>query len=103
MAKPTRSPSRPSRPDDARAAARRVRLDPAQLSALIGIAAAAFLAVVVNVIASRHYTRWDWTTDQRFTLSDATRATLRELPDRVDVWVLLGSNEPLRESVRQLL
>lgn len=79
------------------------RLDAAQLSALVGLAAAAFIAVVVNVVGARHYWRWDWTRDKLYTLSPATRTTLHELPDTVEVWVLLGSNDPLMQSVKQLL
>lgn len=79
------------------------RLDSSQISALIGLAAAAFIAVVVNVIGARHYWRWDWTRDKLYTLSPATQATLHDLPDTVEVWVLLGSQDPLMLSVKQLL
>ncbi len=79
------------------------RLDGAQISALVGLAAAAFIAVVVNVVGARHYWRWDWTRDKLYTLSLATRATLHDLPETVEVWVLLGTNDPLMLSVKQLL
>jgi hypothetical protein len=79
------------------------RLDGAQLSAVIGLVAAAFIAVVVNVVGARHYWRWDWTRDKLYTLSPATEITLHDLPDTVEVWVLLGSNDPLILSVKQLL
>ncbi|MFO0677829.1 MAG: GldG family protein [Polyangiaceae bacterium] len=70
---------------------------------LSGIAAAAFLVIVGNVLAARHFTRWDFTTDRRYTLSEPTRATLRELSEPVHVWLLAGSAEPLGQAVRQLL
>jgi hypothetical protein len=78
-------------------------LDGSQISSLVGLAAAAFIAVVVNVVGARHYWRWDWTRDKLYTLSPATRTTLHELPDTVEVWVLLGTNDPLMLSVKQLL
>jgi hypothetical protein len=70
---------------------------------LAGVVAAMVLCVIVNVLAARHFTRWDWTTSKRYTLSPATRTTLHDLPDVVDVWVLLGREDPLGQSVRQLL
>jgi hypothetical protein len=79
------------------------RLDGAQISAVVGLVAAAFIAVVVNVIGARHYRRWDWTRDKLYTLSPATRVTLHDLQDTVEIWVLLGSNDPLMLSVKQLL
>ncbi len=75
----------------------------ARLIPMAGVAAAMFLAVVVNVLASRHFRRWDWTRGRLYSISDATAQTLHELPDPVEVWVLLGSNDPLMLSVKQLL
>ena len=70
---------------------------------LAGVVAAVFLAVALNVIAARHYKRWDVTTGKRYTLSPATLATLHDLGDTIDVWVLLGGADPLEQSVKQLL
>jgi hypothetical protein len=78
-------------------------LDGGQLSALVGLVAAAFIAVVLNVIAARHFRRWDWTRGKLYSLSPATLATLHDLPDTIEVWVLLGSQDPLLGSVKQLL
>jgi len=78
-------------------------LEPGQFASLAGVLAAIFVCVVVNVLVARHYTRWDWTTSKRYTLSPATKTTLRELPDAVDLWVLLGREDPLEQSVHQLL
>jgi hypothetical protein len=78
-------------------------IDPGQLSALVGLAAAVFIAVVVNVLGARHFRRWDWTRGGLYTLSPATLVTLHDLPDPVEVWVLLGSQDPLLLSVKQLL
>jgi gliding motility-associatede transport system auxiliary component len=78
-------------------------IEPAQALQLTGVVAAMFIAVVVNVIAARHYKRWDWTKGHLYTLSPATLDTLHELSDPVEVWVLAGSAEPLEQSIKQLL
>lgn len=79
------------------------RIDSAQASVLIGIALAMVVVVLVNVLSRRHFTRWDWTSNKRYSLSPATIQTLRELPEPVQIWVLLGPADPLEQSVKQLL
>jgi hypothetical protein len=79
------------------------RVDGAQLSQLVGVIAAMVVVVLVNVLAAGRYTRWDWTSNKRYTLSTATVQTLHDLPDTVQVWVLLGGADPLEQSVKQLL
>ena len=44
-----------------------------------GIAGALVLAAVVNVLAARHFARWDWTQSKRWSVSGATVQTLRGL------------------------
>jgi hypothetical protein len=68
-----------------------------------GVAVAMILAVMVNVFAGRHYRRWDLTASGLYTLSPATLETLHALHERVDVDVLLSSNDPLANSVKFLL
>ena len=70
---------------------------------LAGVVAAMLLGLLVNVLGARHYARWDWTSSKRYSLTPATVATLRELPDTVELWVMLGSSDPLAQSVKQLL
>jgi hypothetical protein len=78
-------------------------LDASRGVALAGVAAAVVLTLVVNVLVARHYRRWDWTKSQRYSLTGATVTTLHELPGPVDLWVLMGSADPLGQSVKQLL
>jgi hypothetical protein len=78
-------------------------LTPARLLPMAGLASAMFVAVTVNVLAARHFKRWDWTRGQRYSLSPATVETLHDLPDTVQVWVLMGGGDPLLLSVKQLL
>jgi hypothetical protein len=79
------------------------KIDPAQMSTLIGIAAAMIVIVLLNVLATRRFTRWDWTSNKRYSLTPATIQTLHDLPEPVQVWVLLGAADPLEQSVKQLL
>ncbi len=79
------------------------RIDPSQASVLAGIVLAMIVVVLVNVISTRRFTRWDWTSNKRYSLTPATVQTLRELPDTIQIWVLLGPADPLEQSVKQLL
>lgn len=74
-----------------------------EIGKLVGLVFAAVLGVLVNMYSARHYTRWDVTETHRYTLTDATKRTLHDLPDTVEVWVLLGQAEPLRQTLSQLL
>jgi hypothetical protein len=68
-----------------------------------GIVGAVVLAVVVNVLSARHFRRWDWTADRRWSLSAATTETLAALKNPVDVWAIAGPADPEEPSLRQLL
>ena len=86
----------------------RTRLNLA-LTAVLGLT----VLVLVNYISSRHYTRWDWTTEGLFTLSDRSQQVIRELDDDVQIYVFLGrdeqdrveslKNEPRRDILTQTL
>lgn len=66
-------------------------------------AAAVVLAIVLNVLGARHFRRADWTQAKLYTLSPATLATLHDLPDTIEVWVMLGGGDPLELSIKHLL
>jgi len=70
---------------------------------LAGIVAAGAVAVFANVLVSRHFKRWDVTQSQRYSLTAPTIETLREIPDPIDVWLLLGAADPMEQSLKQLL
>jgi ABC-type uncharacterized transport system len=72
------------------------------LSAL-GVLSAMVLGVNLNVLVARFYARWDVSSEALYTLSAATIATLRGLPDTVTVTVLLARTDPLLPPLRQLL
>jgi hypothetical protein len=79
------------------------RVDGRQLLDAAGVVAAVLLAAMVNVLAARHFTRWDWTRDRRWSLSPATLETLQALERTVDVWAIAGPGDPLEPGLRELL
>ncbi|MBI4703563.1 MAG: GldG family protein [Deltaproteobacteria bacterium] len=74
-----------------------------RVSSAVGLAAALAIAVLVNVLSSRHYRRWDWTADRLFTLGAASVEAVRALREPTEIFVLLPAADPLTASVRQLL
>ena len=72
-------------------------------AAALGLFAGGALAVLVNVASARAYRRWDVTSAQLYSLSPATKSTLRGLSEPVEVTVLLSASDPLTVSVRHLL
>lgn len=74
-----------------------------KISVSLGLIAAMVLAVIVNILAARHYKRWDWTSAGLYTLSDATVETLHGLRDPVTVHVLLPSGDALTLAALHLL
>ena len=74
-----------------------------KVSVSIGLIAAMVIAVVANVLVSRHYKRWDVTRGGLYTLSDPTLQTLHTLEEPVTVYVMLPAGDPLTTSVGHLL
>lgn len=65
------------------------------------------LAIMVNYLSFRHYTRQDWTSESRYTLSAATLRVLEELPGEIRVTAFLQPGDEMEniiyESVNELL
>jgi hypothetical protein len=74
-----------------------------KFSAIIGLVAAMVLALLVNVVATRHYRRWDFTKSGLYTLSRATVETLHALGEPIRIDVLVPASDPLSLSMRHLL
>ena len=72
-------------------------------SSVVGIASAAFLAVCVNLLSGRFDHRWDATSDRRYTLCSATRATLASIREPTKAVVLLSRADSLAMTVQQML
>jgi len=69
------------------------------LTAVLGIV----VVVLVNYVSSRHYKRWDWTSEGLFTLSERSQQTIRELEEDVQIYVFLGRDEQDFADVETLL
>jgi hypothetical protein len=98
-----REPSGKRKRESEPAPARRPEADGARLLQLAGVAAAVVLAVGVNVLAARHFTRWDWTQARRWSVSSGTLQTLQGLDRPVELWIVAGRGDPLEPSLRQLV
>jgi hypothetical protein len=69
----------------------------------LGVLAASVIAVSANLLVARHYSRWDVTSAQLYTLSPASLETLAGLSEEVQILVFLGQSDPDLGSVRRLL
>jgi ABC-type uncharacterized transport system involved in gliding motility auxiliary subunit len=74
-----------------------------RLYTVLGILLVCCIVLMGNYLAFRHYTRWDWTSERRYTLSDRSREVLRELGTDLDVYLFLSDGEPNYRDVRELL
>ena len=74
-----------------------------ELSSALAVMAAVVVTVLVNILATRHYRRWDWTSSGLYTLSPVTEQTLQSLAEPVQVFVLLSGADPLTTTLRHLL
>jgi ABC-type uncharacterized transport system len=62
-----------------------------------------FLAAMVNSIAFKHYQRWDFSRDQRYSLSDKTKRFLRTIKGKMRVIVFFSPSTPITADVQNLL
>lgn len=81
----------------------RIALDRDRTIGVLGVVAAGAIAVFANILGTRHFKRWDVTEGHRYSLSPPTIETLHEIPDPIDIWVLLGGGDPMEQSIKQLL
>lgn len=78
----------------------------AKATSTIGVFAAALLAIFVNVLAGRHYERWDATRAKIYSLSEPTLYTLDQIEREgrdVEIFVFVGNGDPLLDSLKQIL
>lgn len=85
-------------PDDG---SRRARL--VQISTAAGIVAAMVIAVLVNILAARHYRRWDVTDAGIYTLSRPTEQTLARIDEPIEIYVLMSRASGLTLTLRHLI
>ena len=79
------------------------RLASRRMHSLIGAMLVTLIVFEVNYLSYRHFERFDWTQDARFTLSERTEEVLRGLEADVRIVLLLSDAEPNFEDVRELI
>ncbi len=75
----------------------------ARVFTAVGVISAALIAVSLNLLVSRFYKRWDWTSSGLYTLSQPTLDTLHGLDQPIDVIVFLSRSDNMRVSVEHML
>src|SRR6266704_2660710 len=73
------------------------------LNVLVQIVLILFLVAMVNSFAFRHYARWDFSRDQKYTLSDKTKRFLDTLKSNMRVTVFFSPNTPITADLQNLL
>src|SRR5438128_11959054 len=73
------------------------------LNVLAQTALILFLVAMVNSFAFKHYARWDFSRDQKYTLSDKTKRFLDTLKGKMRVTVFFSPNTPITADLQNLL
>src|SRR5881275_3433203 len=73
------------------------------LNVLVQIVLILFLVAMVNSFSFRHYARWDFSRDQKYTLSDKTKRFLDTLKSKMRVTVFFSPNTPITADLQNLL
>src|SRR5438874_12388807 len=73
------------------------------LNVLVQIVLILFLVAMVNSLSFRHYARWDFSRDQKYTLSDKTKRFLDTLKGKMHITVFFSPNTPITADVENLL
>ena len=74
-----------------------------RLNALVAGLLLAAIVAMVNYLAFRHYTRFDWTAGSVYTLSERSATLLGELDRDVSIYVFLSEGEPGYADLEELL
>src|SRR6184192_4437720 len=70
---------------------------------LVQIVLILFVVAMVNSFAFKHYSRWDFSRDQKYALSDKTKRFVNTLKDRMRITVFFAPNTPITGDVQNLL
>src|SRR5438046_2525402 len=73
------------------------------LNVLVQIVLILFLVAMANSLAFKHYARWDFSRDQKYTLSDKTNLFLDTLKGKMRITVFFSPNTPISGDVLNLL
>src|SRR5216117_1566185 len=73
------------------------------LNVLAQTALILFLVAMVNSFAFKHYARWDFSRDQKYTLSDKTKRFVDTIKGKMRVIVFFSPSTPITADVQNLL
>src|SRR6058998_1583091 len=73
------------------------------LNVLAQTALILFLVAMVNSFAFKHYARWDFSRDQKYTLSDKTKRFVDTLKGKMRITVFFSPSTPITADVQNLL
>jgi ABC-type uncharacterized transport system len=73
------------------------------LNVVVQIILILFLAAMVNSFAFKHYARWDFSRDQKYTLSDKTKRFVDTLKGKMRITVFFSPTTPITADVENLL
>src|SRR5215472_12068949 len=82
---------------------RKIRRAQIGLNVVAQIILILFLAAMVNSFAFKHYARWDFSRDQKYTLSDKTKRFLDTLKGKMRITVFFSPNTPITADVENLV
>ena len=61
------------------------------------------LVVMVNYLSWKYYKRFDWTSEELYTLSEKSKNVVSALSEPIEAVIFMSPGEPLFDSVRELL
>src|SRR5437867_804598 len=73
------------------------------LNVVVQIVLILFLMAMANSLAFKHYARWDFSRDQKYTLSDKTKRFLDTLNGKMRITVFFSPSTPITADVQNLL
>jgi ABC-2 type transport system permease protein len=73
------------------------------LNVIMQVTLLIILAAMVNYLGFEHYRRWDFSRDQKYSLSDKTKRMLDSLKGKLRITVFFAPNTPITNDVQSLL
>ncbi len=73
------------------------------LNVFVQVVLILFLVAMLNSISFKHYSRWDFSRDQKYALSDKTKRFLRTIKGKMRIIVFFSPNTSITTDVQNLL
>ncbi|MEY2479882.1 MAG: gliding motility-associatede transport system auxiliary component [Verrucomicrobiota bacterium] len=73
------------------------------LNVLAQVVLVLIVAAFVNSIGLKHYKRWDYSRDQKYSLSDKTKSFLQSIKGKVRITIFFSPDVPIATDVQNLL